>query len=46
MTPAMWAYNGGNPALYGDATPAEQNAVFAEAMQKGEENAWAPYDGC
>lgn len=44
---STWADNGGNPADFGHASVAEQNAVFATAMSKpgGAEN-WSPYDGC
>jgi LysM repeat protein len=43
---ATWAAYGGNPADFGDASVAEQNQVFANAMAAGGESNWAPYDGC
>jgi LysM repeat protein len=43
---STWAAYGGNPAEFGDATVAEQNRVFDNAMAAGGEFNWAPYDGC
>ncbi len=43
---STWAAYGGNPADFGDASVAEQNQVFANALGQGGENNWAPYDGC
>jgi LysM repeat protein len=43
---STWAAYGGNPADFGDATVAEQNQVFENAMAAGGESNWAPYDGC
>jgi len=43
---STWAEYGGNPADFGDATVAEQNQVFENAMAAGGESNWAPYDGC
>lgn len=43
---ATWAAYGGNPADFGNASAAEQNQVFANAMAQGGESNWAPYDGC
>jgi LysM repeat protein len=43
---STWAEYGGNPAEFGDATVAEQNQVFDNAMAAGGESNWAPYDGC
>jgi LysM repeat protein len=43
---STWAEYGGSPAEFGNATVAEQNAVFANAMAAGGEFNWAPYDGC
>ncbi|MGO8882224.1 MAG: LysM peptidoglycan-binding domain-containing protein [Streptosporangiaceae bacterium] len=43
---ATWAAYGGNPAEFGDASAAEQNQVFANALAGGGESNWAPYDGC
>jgi LysM repeat protein len=43
---STWAEYGGNPADFGDATVAEQNQVFENAIAAGGESNWAPYDGC
>ena len=41
-----WAAYGGNPADFGNASVAEQNQVFDNAIAAGGESNWAPYDGC
>jgi hypothetical protein len=41
-----WAAYGGNPAAYGNASPAQQDQVFANAIAQGGQSNWAPYDGC
>lgn len=43
---STWAAYGGNPAAFGNASVAEQNQVFANALAQGGQNNWAPYDGC
>lgn len=43
---STWRAYGGNPADFGHASAAEQNQVFANAMARGGEGNWAPYDGC
>jgi LysM repeat protein len=43
---ATWAAYGGNPADFGNASVAEQNQVFANAIAAGGASNWAPYDGC
>ena len=43
---STWAAYGGNPAEFGDATVAEQNQVFDNAIAAGGQFNWAPYDGC
>ncbi len=43
---STWAAYGGNPADFGHASAAEQNQVFANALARGGESNWAPYDGC
>jgi hypothetical protein len=43
---STWAEYGGDPAQFGNATVAEQNQVFANALARGGESNWAPYDGC
>jgi len=41
-----WAAYGGNPADFGNASVAEQNQVFNNAIAAGGQSNWAPYDGC
>lgn len=43
---STWAEYGGNPADFGDASVAEQNQVFDNAIAAGGESNWAPYDHC
>ena len=43
---STWAEYGGNPADFGNASVAEQDQVFDNAIAAGGENNWAPYDGC
>jgi Transglycosylase-like domain len=43
---STWAAYGGNPADFGDASVAEQNQVFDNAIAAGGESNWSPYDGC
>ena len=43
---STWAAYGGNPADFGNASVAEQNQVFANALAQGGQSNWAPYDGC
>ena len=43
---STWAEYGGNPADFGDATVAEQNQVFDNAIAAGGESNWSAYDGC
>lgn len=43
---STWAAYGGNPASFGNASVAEQNQVFSNAIAAGGESNWAPYDGC
>jgi Transglycosylase-like domain len=43
---STWAAYGGNPASFGNASVAEQNQVFANALAAGGQSNWAPYDGC
>jgi LysM repeat protein len=43
---STWAAYGGNPADFGNASAAEQNQVFNNAMAAGGQSNWAPYDGC
>jgi LysM repeat protein len=44
---STWVAYGGNPADFGNASVAEQEQVFLNAMATpGGANNWAPYDGC
>jgi LysM repeat protein len=43
---STWVAYGGSAADFGHASVAEQNQVFANAMARGGESNWAPYDGC
>lgn len=43
---STWAAYGGNPASFGNASVAEQNQVFQNAMAQGGQSNWSPYDGC
>lgn len=43
---STWVAYGGSPSDFGDASVAEQNQVFANALAQGGEDNWAPYDGC
>jgi LysM repeat protein len=43
---STWAEYGGDPAEFGDATVAEQNQVFDNAIAAGGASNWSLYDGC
>jgi murein DD-endopeptidase MepM/ murein hydrolase activator NlpD len=43
---STWAAYGGSPSTFGNATAAQQTAVFNNAMAAGGASNWAPYDGC
>jgi LysM repeat protein len=43
---STWAEYGGDPADFGDATVAEQNQVFDNAIAAGGASNWSLYDGC
>jgi LysM repeat protein len=43
---STWAAYGGNPAEFGDASVAEQNQVFDNAIAAGGQSNWSAYDGC
>jgi hypothetical protein len=43
---STWVAYGGNPADFGHASVAEQNQVFANALARGGQSNWSPYDGC
>jgi hypothetical protein len=46
FSPSTWAAYGGDPAAFGNASAGEQEQVFNNAMARGGESNWAPYDGC
>lgn len=43
---STWAAYGGNPDSFGNASVAEQEQVFANALAQGGERNWSQYDGC
>ena len=43
---STWVAYGGSAADFGNASVAEQNQVFANALAQGGQSNWAPYDGC
>jgi LysM repeat protein len=43
---STWAAYGGSPADFGNASVAEQNQVFANAVAAGGQSNWSAYDGC
>jgi LysM repeat protein len=43
---STWAAYGGNPADFGNASVAEQNQVFDNAIAAGGQSNWSAYDGC
>jgi LysM repeat protein len=43
---STWAEYGGSPADFGDASVAEQNQVFDNAIAAGGASNWSLYDGC
>lgn len=43
---STWQAYGGNPADFGHASVSEQQAVFSNAMARGGQSNWSPYDGC
>jgi LysM repeat protein len=43
---STWAAYGGSPADFGNASVAEQNQVFANALAAGGQSNWSAYDGC
>jgi LysM repeat protein len=43
---STWAAYGGNAADFGNASVAEQNRVFNNAIAAGGQSNWSPYDGC
>jgi LysM repeat protein len=43
---STWAAYGGSPSTFGNASVAQQNQVFNNAIAAGGQSNWAPYDGC
>lgn len=43
---STWAAYGGDPSLFGKASGAYQTQIFNNAMAKGGQSNWSPYDGC
>ncbi len=43
---STWVAYGGSAADFGNASVAEQNQVFANALAAGGESNWSAYDGC
>ena len=43
---STWAAYGGSASSFGNASVAQQNQVFNNAMAAGGQSNWAPYDGC
>ena len=43
---STWAAYGGSPADFGNASVAEQNQVFNNALAAGGQSNWSAYDGC
>jgi LysM repeat protein len=43
---STWAAYGGSPGSFGNASVAQQNQVFANAIAQGGQSNWSAYDGC
>jgi len=43
---STWVAYGGSAADFGHASAAEQNQVFSNAIARGGQSNWSPYDGC
>jgi hypothetical protein len=43
---STWSAYGGSSADFGHASVSEQNRVFNNAMARGGQSNWSPYDGC
>ena len=43
---STWLAYGGSSADFGHASVSEQNRVFNNAMARGGQSNWSPYDGC
>jgi LysM repeat protein len=43
---STWAAYGGSPGSFGNASVAQQNQVFSNAIAQGGQSNWSAYDGC
>ncbi len=43
---STWVAYGGSAAAFGHASAAEQHRVFSNAVARGGQSNWSPYDGC
>jgi resuscitation-promoting factor RpfB len=43
---STWQAYGGSASLFGHASVAYQEQIFLNALARGGQNNWAPYDGC
>ena len=43
---STWVAYGGSAGSFGNASVAEQNQVFSNAIARGGQSNWSPYDGC
>ena len=43
---STWQAYGGSAASFGNASVAQQNQVFSNAVARGGQSNWSPYDGC
>ncbi len=43
---STWAAYGGSPGSFGNASVAQQNQVFSNALARGGQSNWSAYDGC
>ena len=43
---STWAAYGGSPSTFGNASVAQQNQVFNNAIAQGGQSNWSAYDGC
>jgi hypothetical protein len=41
-----WVAYGGSAGSFGHASVAQQQQVFSNAMARGGQSNWKPYDGC
>ena len=43
---STWVAYGGSAGDFGHASASEQHQVFSNAVARGGQSNWAPYDGC